>query len=156
IEIGWLLLRTLMSSLGLSLATVHILLQILASIAVVIAAIVAARAGGMVAVLIAVPLASTAHISVAGLQLVPLFSDGTQHLAVFNVRLLAFLGSVLLLTGVAIAERPGPVPVVVAALVAAVISNVHAGCVTAGVSVVWLALLAPRRRWALVLLGAIV
>src|SRR5262249_17611309 len=54
----------------------------------------------------------------------------------------------------AVVDRPGVVSVALAALVGAVMANVHLACVTAVASVVWVALLAPRRRFVLAGFGA--
>jgi hypothetical protein len=66
--------------------------------------------------------------------------------ALYNTIALPFLGAVFVLACTAAVERPGVVSLGFPALVGAVMANVHEACFLTGASVLWVALLAPRRR----------
>ena len=71
---------------------------------------------------------------------------GAMQQALYNSTPLSFLGAVLLIACVAAVERPGLLPSVVTALLAAVMTNFHAACAATGATVVLVALLPPGGR----------
>jgi hypothetical protein len=142
--VAWLDVRTLAARAGLGLDHLHVLLQILNAWSVVLVASAAFRAGTRL-------LAACAAIAM--LYWIP---NLARLDPVYNSVPIPFLAAVLLLSGTAAAERPSAGSVTRLALVAAVLANVHAGCVVAGVSVVAVALLARGRRIRLAAVAAIV
>jgi hypothetical protein len=141
--VAWLELRTVLAWLGVGLNGAHLVMQLLNALAVVLVFHVAARLGGR--------LAGVAAVSILMFYIGAL---GIQLSAVFNQQILLFLGAVFVLACTAAVDRPGVAAVTLAALVGAVMANVHVACVTTGASVVWVALLAPRRRFLLAVFGA--
>lgn len=142
--VGWLQWRSFLAWLGLGLDGVHIVLQLLNALAIALLFDLATQLGGRLAGTIAVWLM--------------VFSIGTlsvQHAALYNSTPLLFLGTILLIACTAVVEHPSLPTVALAALVAAVLANVHAACIVAGASVVWAALLAPTRRWYLAAFGVV-
>jgi hypothetical protein len=140
--VAWLELRTLLAYLGADDNAVHVLMQVLAALAVVLTFELAMRLGGPFAgVVAAYELASSMH------------GEGVRVAALYNSSVLPFLGAVLVLACTAVVERANSVAVTLAALVAAVMANVHVACLMAGVSVLWVSLLAPSRRLRLAALG---
>jgi hypothetical protein len=140
--VAWLELRTLLAWLGVGLDGAHLVVQVLNALAVVLVFQLATRLGG--------PLAGAAAAWI--------FMDRIEALvqvaALFNSGLLVFLGAVFVLACTAVVERPGVVSVALAALVGAVMANVHLACALTGASVVWVGLTAPRRRVLLAGFGA--
>lgn len=133
----WLNLRTLLQWLGIGSTGLLWFVQVLHALAATIVFQVAARLGG--------PLAGALAAAVLVLGISPgFFLDG-----VHNLSLLTFLGAVLTVACTAVVQAPGIVTVVLAALVAALMANVHVVCIFTGVSVVWSALAARRRRFVL-------
>ena len=139
---GWLQWRATLAWLGLDVDAVHVAVLALTALAVVLVFHLASSLGG-------VP---------AGVVAAWLFLDHVDALlrvtALHNSSALVFLGAVFLLACTAVVERPGAASVALAALVGAVLANVHLVGVACGVSVAWAALLAPHRRWRLAALGA--
>jgi hypothetical protein len=132
--VAWLELRTLLAWLGLGLDGSHLAIQALNALAVVLVFHLATHLGGVL----------------AGVVAAGIFMDRIDAVlrvtALHNSCLLLFLGAVLVLACTAVVARPGAVSVALAALVAALMANVHAGCVLTGASVAWVALTAPRHR----------
>ena len=133
--VAWLELRTLLASAGADDDAVHVIMQILAALALVLTFELAMRLGG--------PLAGVAAAYALG---VTLNGESVRVTALYNTSILAFLGTVFVLACTAAVERANAVAITFAALVAAVMANVHIGCLMAGVSLLWVALLAPSRR----------
>jgi hypothetical protein len=142
--VAWLDVRALFAFAGLGVDQVHWLAQALDAAGVAIVASAACRAGGRVAGCLA---------AVVSVLWTCFF---VNQLAVYNSVILPFLGAVLLVTATEAAERPGERAIAWPALVAAVMANVHVGCLLAGVSVVWVALLAPRDRARFAVVAALV
>jgi hypothetical protein len=142
---GWLELRTLLEWLGVGLDGAHLAIRVLNALAVVLVFYLAAQLGG--------PLAGAAAVWVLMLGMGPL---SVRLTALYNSNLLLFLGAVFTLACTAAVERPGVIAVTLAALVGAVMANIHLACLMTGASVVWVALLAPRRRFPLAAFGAAV
>ena len=143
--VGWFELRSLLGWLGVGLNGSHIVIQVLNALATALVFAIAQRLGGRL----------------AGVLAAWLFWDGYASLnietaALYNSPPLPFLGAVFLLACMAAVERPGMLSVALAALVAAILANIHLACVLAGLSVVWVALLAPHRRIRLATFGALV
>ncbi len=141
---GWLDLLALGALARLGVDELHVLLQVLGAAGAVLVASLAARGGGRPAGLLA---------ALTFLSFVPAVEE---QLALYDICLLPFLGAVFLFVGAEAAERPRPASIALVALVASVIANVHAVCILSGASVVWIALLAPRRKLALACLGGLV
>jgi hypothetical protein len=142
-EVGWLHFRALAEFVGLGLQSVHLLWQVLSAAGVVLVASAAHRTGGR----IAAALSAIFFLTLAG--------SAITFLAVFNSVPLLFLGAVLLVSCATAAEQGTALSVALAALVAAVLANVHAAGAVTGAAVVWVALLAPRHRWRLAAFGAL-
>jgi hypothetical protein len=140
--VAWLHFRTLTTLAGLSVDVMHVLLQVMNAVGVVLAASSACRVGGRIAGAFAA-VASVLWVSNVG-----------NPEAVHNVTILPFLGAVLLVVGAEAAERPGVPAIALTAVVGAILANVHFGCVMTGVSVVWIALLAPKQKLRLAAVGA--
>jgi hypothetical protein len=132
---GWLHARALLFRLGLGLDGVHLLIQGLDALGVALVALAGYRLGGRL-------LGALAAFVLVG----ALGELAATRPALYNTSPLAFLGAVLLLACVAAVERPGLVPSVVTALLAAVMADIHACCAAAGVTVVWVALLPAASR----------
>jgi hypothetical protein len=142
--VGWLDFLDLTAFAGLGLGTLHLLLQAFNAIGVMLVAAQARQAWGRAAGLFA-----------AAVCLV--WTDKAVSLApVYNTTALPFLGAVFLVVSVAAARRPGPASIALTAMVGAVLASVHSACVVTLVSVVWVALLAPRRRAMLAAVGTTV
>lgn len=140
--VAWLELRTLLAWFGIGLDGAHLAVQLLNALATVLVFHLATQLGG----------------ALAGAASVWIFMDRIDALlrvtALHNSSALLFLGAVFVLACTAAVERPGFAAVALAALVAAVMANVHLACVLTGASVLWVALLAPRRRLLLAVFGA--
>ncbi len=132
---GWLAVRALFFRLGLDLDGVHLLLQGLDALGVAVVALAGIRLGGR-----------ALGAAAAFVLVYELGEAAANRQAVYNTAPLAFLGAVFLLSCIAAVERPGFLPTVVTALLAAVMADFHVACASAGVTVVWVALLAPGRR----------
>jgi hypothetical protein len=130
--------------LSAGLDPLHVALQALSALGVMLTGATARQVGGVLAGLFC----ALACLSFMGM------SVNVQ--ALYNTTALPFLGAVLLLVGAASVKRPGPAGVVLTALVGALLASVHSACVLSVVSVVWVALLAPRHRVKLAALGATV
>jgi hypothetical protein len=141
--VGWLQWRTALAWLGLGSDAVHVGVLALTASAAVLVFHLASRLGG-------VPV---------GVVACWLFLDRIDALlrltALHNSSVLLFLGALFLLACTAVVERPGAATVALAALVGAVLANVHVVGVACGVSVAWVALLAPHRRWWLAAFGLV-
>jgi len=139
--VGWLQWRTALAWLGADADTAHVAVLILSALGAVVVFHVATRLGG----------------TVAGVVAAGLFLDRIDALlrltALHNSSALPFLGAVFLLACTAAVERPGAASLALAALVAAVIANVHVVGVACGASIAWVGLVAPRRRWLLAAFG---
>ena len=140
--VAWLEERTLLAWLGAGLDGTHIILQLLNALAAVLVFVLATRLAG--------PLAGVAAVWI----LMDRIHTLVRATALYNTAPLLFLGAVFLVACTAVVERPGSVSVALAALLGAVMANVHLACVLTGASVVWVALTAPRRRFLLAALGA--
>lgn len=141
-SVAWLELRTLLAWFGVGLDGAHLAVQLLTALAAVLVFHLATQLGG----------------ELAGVAAVWIFMDRIEALlrvaALYNSSLLLFLGAVFALACTAAVVRPGLSAVALVALLAAVMANVHLACILAGASVLWVALLAPRRRLALAAFGA--
>lgn len=139
--VGWLQWRTALARLGLDIDTAHVTVLTLSALGAVLVFHVATRLGG----------------TVAGVVAAGLFLDRIDALlrltALHNSSALPFLGAVFLLACTAAVERPGAASLALAALVAAVIANVHVVGIACGASIVWVGVVAPRRRWLLAAFG---
>lgn len=135
--VGWLAWRTLLAWSGLDLDGVHLVLQVANALSLVLVFYVGTRLGG--------PLSG----AVAAWILMSGVTTMARAVALYNTVPLLSLGAVLCLACIAVVLRPGVPSVTLAALVAAVLTNVHLACVLAGGSVVWAALTASRSRFAL-------
>ncbi len=130
--VGWLNFMTVAEWLGLGRDAIHLLIQFLNASRVVVIMLVADRLGGPTAAALAPYFA---------------FRTGASPGALYDSALMAFFGTVLLVQCVAAAvARPPLKLVVLAALGAAVIAEVHLAGLLAFLSVVWVVLLyAPDR-----------
>lgn len=139
--VGWLQWRTALAWLGVDIDTAHVAVLVLSALGAVLVFHLASRLGGVL----------------AGVVACWIFLDRIDPLlrltALHNSSVLLFLGAVFLLACTAAVERPGAASVALAALVAAVLANVHVVGVACGASVAWVALLAPRHRWLLASFG---
>jgi hypothetical protein len=143
-EGGWLPWRVFLQSFGLGWTGLHLLLLAMFATGVLLAArCAAAEAGGAGAALTVVCLALLWREDQARLE------------PVFNAASVPALGALLLAVS-SVAARSGRLaPLIVAALLAAVMANVHTACLLAGVSVVWIAALSPPAvRWRRILIAA--
>jgi hypothetical protein len=132
--VAWLDLRTLLQWLGVGPAGLLWFVQVTNALAATIVFQLASQLGGRMAG------AAAAAVLVFGISLgFPL--DG-----VHNLSCLPFLGAVLTVACTAVVNAPGIGTVVLAALVAGVMANVHIICALTGVSVACSALAARRRR----------
>jgi hypothetical protein len=142
-SVAWLELRTLLAWMGVGLGGAHLAIQLLNALAAVLVFHLATQLGG----------------ALAGVVSVWILLDGIDALlrvtALYNSSALLFLGAVFVLACTAAVERPGFRAVALVALVAAVMANVHLACVLTGASVLWVAVLAPRRRLLLAAFGAL-
>lgn len=143
--VSWFQLRSLLGSLGLGLDGSHVVIQVLNALAAGLVFAIGRRLGGWL----------------TGVLAACLFVDGYASLrietaALYNSPPLPFLGAVFLLACMAIVERPGILSVTLAALVGAIMANVHLACILTGLSVVSAALLAPRRRFVIATIGVLV
>jgi len=143
--VSWFELRSLIAWLGLGVDGAHVVIQVLNALAVALVFAIALRLGGWLAGVLA------AWLFVGGIP-----SLGIQMAALYNSQPMPFLSAVFVIACMAVVERPGMLSVALAALVAAILANVHLACVLAGLSVVWVALLAPRQRILLAGFGALV
>lgn len=142
--VGWLEWRTLLGWLGVRITGVHELLIWINAMTAVLLFLLASRWGGVLAGAAAV-----------WLLFEELSSLAIRQTAVYNTIPLPFLGAVLLLACAAAIDRPGYVSVGLAALVAAVLANVHLACLVCGIAPVWVALVAPRQRIRLALFACV-
>ncbi len=143
--VGWLELRTLLAWAGMDLDGAHRVMELLDALAVVLVFYLAMQLGGPLSGVLAV-----------WILMVDMGTLGVRSTALYNTRPLLFLGAALALACSAAVARPGMLSVALAALVAAVMANIHSACVLTGASVVWVAVLAPRRRVLLAGWGAVV
>src|SRR6185369_9678856 len=132
--VTWLELRSLLAWLGVGLDGAHLAIQISNALAVVLVFHLATTLAGPVAGTFAAWLT---------MDHVEQFARAT---ALYNTSPMLFFGAVLVLACTAAVARPGVASVALVALVAAVMANIHISCAMAGASIVWVALLAPRRR----------
>ena len=132
--VAWLDLVTLLQWLGVGPTGLLWFVQTLNALAATIVFQLASRLGGLLAG------AAAAAVVVFGIRLAVRLDE------VDNLSCLLFFGAVLTVASTAVVEAPGITAVVLAALVAAVMANVHIVCVLTGVSVAWTALAARRRR----------
>lgn len=144
---GWLALREAAGAAGLGLDGTHVAVQVLRALAIVAAAVTAFRISGLTAAAFSMVLACSGGAAMAATPIMPVFVDGTIQTAIYNVVALPFLGSLLLLLCVLAMEEQGVVALVLAALVAAVMANVHVACASAGVSILAVALARREQRW---------
>ncbi len=142
--VGWLEWRTLLTWFGFGIDGTHLVLQIVDAVAVVLIFWLAERLAG--------PLAGAAAVWIA---MVGLGATGVRSTALYNTVPLPFLGTVFVIACTAAVERPGVVSLGLAALVGAVMANVHLACVLTGASVLGVALLAPQRRLFLAIFAAV-
>lgn len=137
--VGWLNFMTLAEWLGLGRDAVHLLIQCLNAASIVLLAMVADRLGGAPAA------ALTPYFA---------FETGAAPGALYDTSLMAFFGTVLVIQCVAAArERPPLGLVVLAALGAAVVAEVHLAGSLAFVSVLWIVALHPGGRFGRVVLA---
>lgn len=130
--VGWLNFMVLAQWLGLGRDGIHMLVQILNASMIVVTMLVADRLGGLPAATLA-----------------PYFAlrTGAAPGALYDSALMAFFGTVLLVQCVAAAVARPPVGLIVlAALVAAVVAEIHLAGGLAFVSVAWVVLLWPPDR----------
>jgi hypothetical protein len=139
--VGWLDLRAFFAWLGIGLDGVHRSIQVLSALAVVLVFYTAARLGGP----LAGALAAWLFVSTHGI---------VRLSALHNQSLVLPLGAVFVLACSAVIRRPTVVSVALAALVGAVLANVHIACILSGVSVLLVALAAPHRRLVLAVFAA--
>lgn len=142
--VGWIDFLDLASFAGLRLGTLHLVLQASNALGVVLAGSVARQAWGR-----------TAGIFAAGACFAGA-ADTVELHALYNGTPLPFLGAVLLVACVAVARRPTAAGIASIAALGAVLASVHSACVVTLASVVWIALLAPRRPFRLAALGVVV
>lgn len=142
--VAWLELRTLLAWLGVGIDGAHLTMLVSNALAVVLVFYLGVRLGNVCAG------------TFAAWLLMDRLDAFARMTALYNTSPLLFLGTVLLLACTAVIVRPNLVSVTLAALVAALMANVHLACAMTGASVVWVALLAPRRRFALAAFGALV
>jgi hypothetical protein len=140
----WLDVRTLLHWLGVRPTGLLRTVLVLNALTAAIVFQLASRLGGLLAGAIAT------IVLVFGIDL------GFPVDAVHNLSVLPFLGAVLTVACSAVVAAPGVATVALAALVAAVMANIHVVCVLTGASVVWTALAARRRRLGLAAVAAIV
>ena len=115
--VAWLDVRTLLAWLGVGPTGLLRVIQVLNALAATIVFQLAARLGGLLAG------------GVAAAVLVFGISPGFSLDGVHNLSLLSFLGAVLTVACTAVVQAPGIVTVVLAALVAALMANVHIVCI---------------------------
>jgi hypothetical protein len=142
--VAWLDFRTLLQWLGIGPAGLLWSMQLLSALAATIVFELASRLGGLLAGAVAVA------VLVFGIP------QGVPVDTVNNLSCLGFLGAVLTVACTAVVEAPGILAIVLAALVAGVMANVHIICVLTGVSVTWIALSAGRRRFVLAAVALVV
>lgn len=142
--VAWLDLRTLLQWLGVGPTGLLRVVQAANALATTIVFQLAARLGGLTAG------AAAAAVLVFGI------GPGVPVDAVHNLSVLPFLGAVLTVACTTVVAAPGIATVVLAALVAAIMANVHIVCALAGVSVAGSALAARRRRWLLAAVAIVV
>ena len=142
--VGWLDFLGLARLAGLGLDSLYVGLQVLSAIGVMLAGATARRAWGTSAGLFAAFACFYFTVGSANQQVI------------YNTTLLPFLGAVFLLVGAAAVNRPGPASIALTALVGALLASIHSACVVSVISVVWVALLAPRHRVKLAAVGAAV
>jgi len=141
--VAWLDFRALTTFLGFPVDALLWMGQTLNAVTVVLVAHIACRAGGRVVAAVAAVLATVA------------LSSTMNHSAVYNTLPLPFLGAIFLAVAIEAVARPSFVASALTALLGALLTNVHSGCMLAGVSVVAIALLAPSGRgWRAALSGA--
>jgi hypothetical protein len=127
--VGWLNFMVLAQWLGLGRDGIHLLVQILNASMIVVTMLVADRLGGLPAATLAPYFA---------------FQSGAAPGALYDSALMAFFGTVLLVQCVAAAVARPPVgSIVLAALCAAVVAEIHLAGGLAFVSVAWVVLLYP-------------
>ena len=141
--VGWLEFLSLLARLGIGLDGAHVLIQIANALALALVYDLATMLGGRLA-----------GVTAVWLLMFQIGTTTVQTQALYNTSPLLFLGAVFVLVCTAAAEQPGVLTVGLAALVGATMANVHLACILTGASVVWLALLAPRRRLQLAVFGA--
>ncbi len=130
--VGWLNFMVLAEWLGLGRDAIHLLIQLANAVRIVLVMLVAERLGGA-------PAATLAPFFA--------FQSAAAPGVLYDTSLMAFFGTVLLLQCVAAAiERPPTKLIVLAALVAAVIAEVHVAGAMALLSVVWVTVLHPPDR----------
>lgn len=130
--VGWLNFVVLAEWLGLGRDAIHLLVQVANAVRIVLVMLVAGRLGGAPAAALAPYFA---------------FETSAQPGVLYDTSLMAFFGTVLLVQCVAAAaERPPARFLVLAALVAAVIAEIHLAGAMALVSVVWVAFLHTPNR----------
>lgn len=130
--VGWLNFMVLAQWLGLGRDGIHVLVQLLNASAIVVTMLVADRLGGLPAATLAPYFA---------------FRSGAAPGALYDSALMPFFGTVLLVQCVAAAVARPPVGLIVlAALAAAVVAEIHLAGGLAFVSVAWVVLLYPPGR----------
>jgi hypothetical protein len=130
--VGWLNFMVLGEWLGYGRDVIHLIVQVANAFKIVLIMFVADRLGGSAAAALAPYFA---------------FQTGAFPGALYDTSLMAFFGTVLLVQCVAAAEdRPPTNFIVLTALVAAVIAEVHLSGALAFLSVVWVAMLHPPQR----------
>jgi len=130
--VGWLNFMVLGQWLGLGRDGIHALVQVLNASMIVVTMFVADRLGGLPAATLAPYFA---------------FQSGAAPGALYDSALMAFFGTVLLVQCVAAAvARPPVASIVLAALCAAVVAEIHLAGGLAFVSVAWVVLLTPPGR----------
>lgn len=142
--VAWLELRALLAWLGIGVDGTHVAMSVLSALAAVLVFHLATQLGGAFAGALAV------WIFMHRMDLL------LRATALYNSSILPFFGAVFVLACVAVALKPGVVSLTLAALVAAVMANIHLACVLTGASVVWVALTAPRARIRLAVYGGVV
>lgn len=138
--VGWLDFMVLAQWLGLGRDGIHLLVQILNASMIVLTMLVAEHLGGLPAAALAPYFA---------------FRSGAAPGALYDSALMAFFGTVLLVQCVAAAvERPPLRLLVLAAISAAVVAEIHLAGGLAFVSVAWVVLLHPPGRTRRLLVAA--
>lgn len=141
--VSWLDLRTLFEWSGGTLDGVLLFVQVLNALLLLLVFVLATKLGGTLAGVLA-----------GAILMFGIGDLGVPPAAMHNLSIAPFLGGVFVIACTAAIDRPGILTIALASAVGAVLANVHVVCILAGVSVVWVALLAPRRRVVLVALAA--
>jgi hypothetical protein len=129
--VGWLDFRTLLEWLGLGLRGTVLVVQAFNALAAAIVFDLATLLSG--------PLVGTTAVFLWSFGVA---TRAVQGELVYNTAPLLFMGAVFVVACTAAIEKPSALTIALAALVAAILANVHLACVLAGFSVIGAALCA--------------